>query len=529
MKVLSLFDGMSCGRIALREMGITPEVYYASEIDRHAIAQTRLNFPDTVFLGDVERWREWDIDWEHIDLVMGGSPCQGFSFAGKQLAFDDPRSRLFFVFAEILDYARRRNPRVKFLLENVNMKKDHLRIISERVGVYPVNINSALVSAQNRNRWYWTDIRTRREGLFGELYSDIPQPDDRGIFLRDILEPDADGKYYLSDAALKRALRKDYSHPKVNPEKAGTLNTKNNSGQASFDSGTTFISIDGKAPAQRASTGRSYDKKHNYQFIRLDYDGNIRKEQDKAGCLTVGGHGAGNHSDMDLILQLPRGYNRGGLHAEKSPTLSSNAWERNNLVIQQLCLTVKRTEYGKKIRRQYEAHEIQAARKEITRLEPRTDGKTGAITTVQKDNLVIQLNGPEESGGVQPYQQNRVYDPAGKSPALMAEMSCGAHAILENTVPTVHNMMPRSGKAGKGGTGHLTRKDGKTYCLDTGQTNAVEIGPRIRRLTPTECARLQTVPSWYRWDCSETQQYRMLGNGWTVEVIKHILNYGKWR
>lgn len=430
MKVLSLFDGMSCGQIALRGLGITPEMYYASEIDRHAIAQTQYNFPDTVQLGDVTRWREWDIDWEHIDLVMGGSPCQGFSFAGKQLAFDDPRSRLFFVFADILAHARACNPGVKFLLENVNMKKEHMRIISQYVGVFPVNINSALVSAQNRNRWYWTDIRTRREGLFGDVYSDIPQPEDRDIMLRDILETEVDKKYYLSEAAIKRVLRKNYSHPKINPEKAGTINTKNNSGQASFDSGTTFISINGKAPAQRASTGRSYDKKHNYQFIRLDYDGNIRKEQDKSGCLTVGGHGAGNHSDMDLILQLPRGYNQGGFHTKKSPTLSSNAWEQNNLIV-------------------------------------------------------------------------------------------------------CHNMMSRSSKTGRGGTGHLSKTDGKTYCLDTGQTNAVEYrtndgGERIRRLTPTECARLQTIPEWYRWACSETQQYKMLGNGWTVEVIKHILSFGKW-
>lgn len=92
MKVLSLFDGMSCGQIALRELGIIPEVYYASEIDRHAITQTQLNFPDTVQLGDVQGWKDWNIDWEHIDLVMGGSPCQGFSFCGRQLAFDDPRS-----------------------------------------------------------------------------------------------------------------------------------------------------------------------------------------------------------------------------------------------------------------------------------------------------------------------------------------------------------------------------------------------------------------------------------------------------
>lgn len=427
MKVLSLFDGMSCGQIALRELGITPETYYASEVDRHAIAQTQYNFPDTVQLGDVTRWREWDIDWDHIDLVMGGSPCQGFSFAGKQLAFDDPRSRLFFVFAEILAHARRCNPGVKFLLENVNMKKEHMRVISQYVGVFPVNINSALVSAQNRNRWYWTDIRTRREGLFGDVYSNIPQPEDRDIMLRDILETEVDKKYYLSEAAITRVLRKNYSHPKINPEKAWPVNTKNNSGQASFDNGTTFISIDGKAPAQRASTGRSYDKKHNYQFIRLDYDCNIRKEQDKSGCLTVGGHGAGNHSDMDLILQLPRGYNQGGIFTTKSPTLSSNAWTQNN--------------------------------------------------------MVIQLNPSKESGGVQPYQQNRVYSIKGKMPALSSELS-GRNNILEYS--------------------------------------------RIRRLTPTECARLQTIPEWYRWACSETQQYKMLGNGWTVEVIKHILSFGKW-
>ena len=230
MKVLSLFDGMSCGQIALRELGIIPEVYNASEIDRHAIAQTQLNFPDTVQLGDVQCWKDWDIDWEHIDLVMGGSPCQGFSFCGKQLAFDDPRSRLFFVFAEILDYARSRNPNVKFLLENVNMKKEYLNVISDRVGVRPVNINSTLVSAQNRNRWYWTDIRTRREGIFGEVFSDIPQPEDRGILLQDILEKEVGDKYYLSEKAMRYVLdeKRLGKYTRINGEKALTLTAKGN-------------------------------------------------------------------------------------------------------------------------------------------------------------------------------------------------------------------------------------------------------------------------------------------------------------
>ena len=203
MKVLSLFDGMSCGQIALKQLGIIPEVYYASEIDKHAIKQTQLNFPDTIQLGDVARWREWDVDWKSIDLILAGSPCQGFSFAGKQLAFDDPRSKLFFVFIDILNHIRSLNPDVLFLLENVNMKKSHMRIISEYCGVFPVNINSNLVSAQNRDRWYWTNIRTKQVGLFGEVYSDIPQPEDKSIFLRDILESEVDEKYYITSKCLE--------------------------------------------------------------------------------------------------------------------------------------------------------------------------------------------------------------------------------------------------------------------------------------------------------------------------------------
>ena len=131
MRVLSLFDGMSCGQIALNRIGIVPSVYYASELDKYAIKVTQANYPDTIQLGDVTKWREWDIDWCGIDLLIGGSPCQGFSFAGKQLAFDDPRSKLFFVYVDILNHIRSVNPDVKFLLENVKMKKEYLDVITE--------------------------------------------------------------------------------------------------------------------------------------------------------------------------------------------------------------------------------------------------------------------------------------------------------------------------------------------------------------------------------------------------------------
>lgn len=191
MKVLSLFDGMSCGRIALDRAGITPEKYYASEIDKFAIQVSKSNWNDIEHLGDVTNWRNWNIDWSSIDLLIGGSPCQGFSFAGKQLAFDDPRSKLFFVYVDILNHIRSLNPDVKFLLENVKMKKEHLSVISETLGVDPVFINSALVSAQSRRRYYWANW------LFD-------QPVDNGITLPDILGiPAQHFKIYQKDKPEK--------------------------------------------------------------------------------------------------------------------------------------------------------------------------------------------------------------------------------------------------------------------------------------------------------------------------------------
>ena len=173
--VLSLFDGMSCGQIALERAGFKIKKYYASEIDKTAIECTLQNYPNTVQLGDVTSWKSWNIDWESIDFVIGGSPCQGFSFAGLQLNFEDPRSKLFFEFADILKHVQQFNPEVIFLLENVRMKKDYENVITEILGVSPIMIDSKLVSAQMRKRLYWTNIKG------------IEQPKDRGILLKDII------------------------------------------------------------------------------------------------------------------------------------------------------------------------------------------------------------------------------------------------------------------------------------------------------------------------------------------------------
>ena len=170
MNVLSLFDGMSCGQIALNRLGVKYDKYFASEIDKYAMQITKQNYPDTIHIGDVTAIKAAELP--KIDLLMGGSPCQGFSFAGSQLAFDDPRSKLFFEFVRLLKELK---PKY-FLLENVRMKKEYLDIITEHLGVEPILINSALVSAQNRQRYYWTNI------------PGISQPKDKGIVLKDILE-----------------------------------------------------------------------------------------------------------------------------------------------------------------------------------------------------------------------------------------------------------------------------------------------------------------------------------------------------
>jgi len=346
MNVLSLFDGMSCGQIALKQMGVTVDNYYAAEIDKHAIQVAKQNFSNMVHLGDVTKWQEWDINWSKIDLLLGGSPCQGFSFAGKQLAFDDPRSALFFVFVDIWQHIQKHNPSAYFLLENVRMKQEHEAVITSYMKVHPITINSALVSAQNRVRLYWTNIANEPYGLFGDMRCTIDQPEDQGILLRDVLEEEVDDKYYLSEKAVEGFIKQTEKHQ-----------------------------------------GRG----NGFKFEPTT--GNC-----KGASLTTK---AGSRIDDNYIV-AQRGRNpenpksrKVGLHTEQM-------------------------------------------------LEPRMDGKTNCITTVQKDNLVSDTQ-------------------------------------------------------------------------------------RIRRLTPLECQRLQTVPEWYDMSLiSDTQRYRCLGNGWTVNVIVWILSHARF-
>ncbi|QIG65121.1 hypothetical protein SJC12_40 [Bacteroides phage SJC12] len=307
MNVLSLFDGMSCGQIALNELGMFPDKYYACEIDKFAIAQTQLNFPDTIFLGDVTKLDVSKLD--KIDLLIGGSPCQSFSFAGKMegMSTEDNeeittlerylelkekgfkfagQSYLFWEYVRILEEVRKVNPNVLFLLENVRMLSKWEDVINRALCVKGVHINSSLVSAQIRKRIYWTNI------------ADIPQPEDKGMFLRDILQSEVPEKYYLSDKLI------------------------------------TYL---------------------NGHAAKMGSKIRIRGGDDKSNCVTVSG--LANRNLASCFIEGPK--------------------------------------------------------------------------------------------------------------------------------------------------------------------------RRLRRITPTEAARLQTIPDWYKWNCSDTQQYRMLGNGWTVAVIYHIFSFIK--
>lgn len=199
MNVLSCFDGMSCGQIALNKVGVKYDNYYAAEIDTHAIKVTQTNYPNTIQLGDVTKIQAKDLP--QIDLLIGGSPCQGFSFAGKQLNFNDPRSKLFFEFVRLLDELK---PKY-FLLENVKMKKEFEDVITFYMGVQPIEINSKLVSPQNRKRLFWTNI-DEYNGFFGPGL-----PDDKELLLIDILEKEVPPEYYLDIPQVEKLLDADIS------------------------------------------------------------------------------------------------------------------------------------------------------------------------------------------------------------------------------------------------------------------------------------------------------------------------------
>ena len=513
MNILSLFDGMSCGRLALDRLGIKIDKYYASEIDKYAIQVASANYPDTIQIGDV-----CDVkgeDYPDIDLILAGSPCQGFSFAGKQLAFDDPRSALFFEFVRVLKEV---NPKY-FLLENVKMKKEFLDIISDQVGVEPILINSSLLSAQNRQRYYWTNI------------PGVEQPEDRGLVLKDILETEADERPTKDTERNRR-------HHKTPEQKSLTMTATMYKGAG--NNGMTLVPMVDELPDKSESIKANYAKSSKANFENDTKKGGkftatgVPQTPQRVGTANIKGHDikkrvyseegkspsiiadsgtvpkitspkrVGTAVDIKGHDSIKRVYSPEG----KSPTLTTmQGGHRQPKVVKGGAFRGRAYDKeGKRMDRDGSS----VANKTKQMLELRQDDKSNALTTVQKDTLVVSKKSvakyvPDpEAEFCDPYNKRTIK--GDKSTTLRTNSSNGNMWVNESKI------RDKSKTVRSGGRGSYDRHEWDS--VDE---------MHWRKLTPLECERLQTVPDNYTNHVSNTQRYKMLGNGWTVEVIAHIL------
>lgn len=487
MRVLSLFDGISCGRVALERAGLSVNAYYASEVDKYAIAVAQANHPDTLQIGDVRVVRQMCQAgvFGKIDMLIGGSPCQNLSFAGKQkglstkegmeitsleqykqLALEgfefEGQSYLFWEYVWIRELLQP----TWWLLENVRMNKKWLKIFNDIMGVNGVLINSALVSAQNRQRFYWCNWP-------------VSQPADRGIYLRDIIENgtvDREKSYcidanYYKGGSLKNYMEKSRRQIVLSPDKLGNLNP---SGRGM--NGAVY-GIDGKSPTLTTNKGEGSKIALRQSEARLmvrelqgvavtpnglrpfkndgrkgsfSEIGTIATPDHKAQCLTSA------HSPKITMKQLPRGFNKGfEKEVEKSPSMTSNSWEHNNLI---------------------------------------------AVS-----NKPVQLNPDKSCGGSQPHIPDLGYAVDGKSTALTASFAGRTNVEMKEKSNT--------NRVG----GHCSPPDSK-QCWD----NIYDSKITYRKLTPVECERLQGLPDGYSAYVSNSQRYKMLGNGWQVDTVVHV-------
>ncbi len=460
MNVLSLFDGMSCGMIALDRLGIKVDNYYASEIDKYAIQVSQANYPDIIQVGDITKLDLSTLP--KIDLVMGGSPCQGFSFAGKQLAFDDPRSALFFEFVKCVDTLK---PKY-FLLENVRMKKEYLDIISEYMGVEPIFINSSLVSAQSRQRYYWTNI------------PNVEQPKERGIVLRDILEDQP------SENPVKQTER-NARHLKQLDDKSLCMTATMYKGAG--NNGMTLVpqkihDIPRDVLKDNERQRRVYSKEGKSPTLLARSDSPKVMKSDKPQHI-------GTAVDVNGHDQIKRVYSPDG----KSPTVTTcGGGHREPKVVAGALRGRSLNKDGKNVKWK--------ETKPKQMLETRKDEKSNAVSTFTKDNLVVQsYREVRTEEAKKARRENRQKTGKDHTPFRAKELQPRDDGKVGTVTPSLNNDHKIS----------LTRdKDQEVYW---------------RKLTPLECERLQTVPDNYTNHVSNTQRYKMLGNGWTIEVIAHIL------
>ena len=430
MKILSLFDGMACGMIAMLNAGIEVESYDAYEIDKYAIKVSTHNFPNIQHHGDV--FQADFTQHEGVDFLVGGSPCTYWSIAQKNGRETEASGMGWELFSQYVRAVREAKPKFFIYENNKSMSAAIRESIDKAFGFEAVHINSALVSAQNRQRLYWVGMRNE-DGTYSKV--PVDQPEDRGILLRDIL----DGCVRIPEYG--------------DEDKARPLNAY-------------------------------YPNNCGGWWLRMFSD-NPNKQQVDMVAEPVCAAQRGRYSDIG-----------------------------------------RRTVKGQGTIEQF--------------FEAREDGKTNALTTVQKDNNICEPvrvgTLPRSDGEMIDHQQSRIYSTDGKSTNLNANgggqgAKTGLYAF---SVPVYAEPVEWDGQGNP--IKAKSYSDGKTYPVYRVENGQITIEDRqypikledgfyiIRKLTVSECMRLQTVPEWYDFSViSNSQAYKCLGNGWTCDVITHLI------
>lgn len=611
--VLSLFDGISCGQVALRKAGIIYDKYYASEIEKQPIWVTQYNFPNTIQLGDVEKWKEWNIDWSKIDLLIGGSPCTNLSIAGNRKGLEGEQSRLFYSYVDILNHIKKFNPNIKFLLENVeSMSDENKGIINNYMGCKPVMINSALLSAQNRKRYYWVNWHLKKESLFGLPTCTIPQPKDKGIVLKDILESSVKE---IKEPNLAHYLREFGSKGKIllDEEKSSTLTAamgegggnipcvandvtepicvNSQSGRSDGKGKQPFVedriySVEGKGVAlntnwhqnvaepipcamRKRENGKVPEFNGTYKanaLTTVQTDSMVCEPLDKESETIIKSYK--NFGDKNgYIPEVFSPYNVSELN-DKSYALTTKCGDPRSLCgtvlfekvsdneeekEQQKCKQIsnyvqkKYDEFSKKkgyIPEMFNPYD----KSEITEKSPALTTNCGTTTSsssvliFEDANSFVGRENDAESKTVKVGDKDYEFCENGGTKSDELDYVGGIVSKRKKWVEDGKNLS-RNFSQGN----HVYSVRGKSVCLSA---NGGGIGSKtglykinlpdgdyiIRKLTPIECERLQTLPDNYtkygtengnKVTISNSARYKALGNGWTVDVIVHILKFLK--
>lgn len=459
MRVLSLFDGMGCGHIALTEMGVPIEKYDAYEIDKYAIQTATHNFPDIVEKGNVfdEDFSQYEGQY---DILMSGFPCTKFSIAQKNNRETQPYSgEGWDMFMQTYKAIREVRPKCFLLENNKSMSKDVQNEINRLLGFEPMLINSALVSAQNRQRFYWCGIR-QDDGTYRK--ADIKQPEDRGILLKDILENGlcVRDKSHTIDACYYKggnvtSLKKQSGERMMAYECVGIPQT---------DDGMKYAASGVAEPINITDDGKSQTIKAQYQKTSV---ANIVKYKSTYGT-----------SGVAEPCRIPP-YSADDKSRPVEALYPNHSGTGEGSLEQRLC-----SDNPNKQQVDLVAYSI----------------RVGTM--------------PSPDGTLEGGQSMRVYSPEGKAVTInTGKTKTGSYAV---TIPECFRVKEAT-PIYEVKDGMITVK-GKQYPI-----KLVDGYYIIRKLTVKECMRLQTVPEWYEFVVSDTQAYKMLGNGWTVEVIKHLL------